>query len=78
MSKQENKQISLISEAKVVPWGVARIMELKENDSCVSNELNFAAIIFQMRSRSGVAILEPRSRLPCAGSPCRSPWEPGG
>jgi uncharacterized protein len=30
MSKQENKQISLISEAKVMPSGVVRIMELKE------------------------------------------------
>ena len=30
MSKQENKQITLISEAKVMPSGVVRIMELKE------------------------------------------------
>ena len=30
MSKQENKQISLISEAKVMPSGVVRIMELEE------------------------------------------------
>jgi intracellular sulfur oxidation DsrE/DsrF family protein len=29
MSKQENKQISLISEAKVMPSGVVRIMELQ-------------------------------------------------
>ncbi len=30
MSKQENKQISLISEAKVMPSGVVRIMELQD------------------------------------------------
>jgi intracellular sulfur oxidation DsrE/DsrF family protein len=30
MGKQENKQISLISEAKVMPSGVVRIMELKQ------------------------------------------------
>jgi intracellular sulfur oxidation DsrE/DsrF family protein len=30
MGKQENKQISLISEAKVMPSGVVRIMELEE------------------------------------------------
>lgn len=29
MSKQENKQISLISEAKLVPSGVVRLMELQ-------------------------------------------------
>lgn len=29
MSKQENKQITLISEAKVMPSGVVRIMELQ-------------------------------------------------
>ena len=30
MSKQENKPVSLVSEAKVMPSGVIRIMELKE------------------------------------------------
>ncbi len=30
MSKQENKQISLISEAKLMPSGVVRIMELQD------------------------------------------------
>jgi intracellular sulfur oxidation DsrE/DsrF family protein len=30
MSKQESKQITLIGEAKVMPSGVVRIMELKE------------------------------------------------
>ena len=30
MSKQENKQVALISEAKAMPSGVVRIMELRE------------------------------------------------
>jgi intracellular sulfur oxidation DsrE/DsrF family protein len=39
MSKQEDKTVPLIGEAKVMPSGVVRIMELKQKGICLSQAI---------------------------------------